>query len=218
MAIVTFILGRSGTGKSTSIETLDPNSTVILNVLGKALPFKGYKGKYTPLVRKELTGNLFSSDQASHIKTAVNHINDDRPDIKVIVIDDFHYIMSNHYFSRANESGYNKFVQIGAETVELLNLFNKCRDDLYFFLMWHSELSSDGTYNCKTIGKMIEEKDTPEGRATVVLHTEVRDKKYRFLTNTDGVKSAKSPAGMFIDMYIPNDLQMVINAMNEYYN
>ena len=41
MANCVIILGKSGTGKSTSIKTLDPKETVILNVLGKKLPFKG---------------------------------------------------------------------------------------------------------------------------------------------------------------------------------
>ena len=41
MANVSVILGKSGTGKSTSIKTLDPNETIIINVLGKRLPFKG---------------------------------------------------------------------------------------------------------------------------------------------------------------------------------
>ena len=43
------IVGKSGTGKSTSIgnipelgiEGLDPKTTVIINVAGKSLPFRG---------------------------------------------------------------------------------------------------------------------------------------------------------------------------------
>ncbi len=217
MSIVTFILGKSGTGKSTSIETLDPSTTAIINVLGKALPFRGYKAKYTPISRKDLTGNMFSGDKAIHIKAVVDHIDKQRPEIKVIIIDDFHYIMSNHFFSRASETGFLKFTQIGAEIVDLLNQFSSCREDLYFFLLWHSELASDGTYNCKTIGKMLDEKDTPEGRCTLVLHTDIRDGQYRFLTQNDGLKAAKTPKDMFIDKYIPNDLKMVVEAMDEYY-
>ena len=40
MANAVIILGKSGTGKSSSIKTLNPKDTVILNVLGKKLPFK----------------------------------------------------------------------------------------------------------------------------------------------------------------------------------
>lgn len=41
MANAIILLGKSGTGKSSSIKGLDSKSTVILNVLGKKLPFKG---------------------------------------------------------------------------------------------------------------------------------------------------------------------------------
>ena len=41
------ILGKSGTGKSTSIKSLDPKETVIINPLGKKLPFKGSSSLYS---------------------------------------------------------------------------------------------------------------------------------------------------------------------------
>ena len=41
MANCCIILGKSGTGKSTSIKGLDPKETIVINVLGKRLPFKG---------------------------------------------------------------------------------------------------------------------------------------------------------------------------------
>ena len=40
------LLGKSGTGKSTSIKGLDPKETVVINVLGKRLPFKGSNSLY----------------------------------------------------------------------------------------------------------------------------------------------------------------------------
>ena len=40
MANVVLIMGKSGSGKSSSIKTLDPKETVIFNVLKKKLPFK----------------------------------------------------------------------------------------------------------------------------------------------------------------------------------
>ena len=36
-------------------------------------------------------------------------------------------------------------------------------------------------------------------------------------TNSDGVTSAKTPLGMFKNLYIPNDLNTVINSLEEYY-
>ena len=45
MANLIMILGESGTGKSTSIENLDPKETFIIQVVNKPLPFRGYKSK-----------------------------------------------------------------------------------------------------------------------------------------------------------------------------
>lgn len=41
MAIVTMIIGQSGTGKSASLRNLDPEQTAVINVSGKPMPFRG---------------------------------------------------------------------------------------------------------------------------------------------------------------------------------
>ena len=46
MANIIMLLGKSSTGKSTSIKGLDPKETVVINVLGKRLPFKGSNALY----------------------------------------------------------------------------------------------------------------------------------------------------------------------------
>ena len=65
---------------------------------------------------------------------------------------------------------------------------------------------------------MLDEKITIEGMFTIVLHTQVMDGQYRFLTQNDGSHIAKSPQGMFEDRYIANDLSFVKDQMNVYYN
>ena len=47
MANICMILGKSGTGKSTSIKTLDPKETMVINTLKKRLPFKGSATMYS---------------------------------------------------------------------------------------------------------------------------------------------------------------------------
>lgn len=39
-----------------------------------------------------------------------------------------------------------------------------------------------------------------------------------FLTRNDGMSTVKAPKGMFADSRIPNDIQLVINAIEEYNN
>ena len=78
------IVGESGTGKSTSVRTLDPKETVIISCIGKPLPIRGWKKNYTPFKGKE--GNFFCSDISTKIIECMEHISGKRDDIKNIVI------------------------------------------------------------------------------------------------------------------------------------
>ena len=74
----------------------------------------------------------------------------------------------------------------------------------------------------KTIGKLLDEKVTLEGLFTVVLFTQVAKNKetntleYKFITQNDGTTTCKSPEGMFEELTIPNDLSLVIKAIDDY--
>jgi hypothetical protein len=62
-----------------------------------------------------------------------------------------------------------------------------------------------------------------EGLLTVCLYTNVEENKdgsatYSFVTNRYKKMPAKSPDGMFAEIKIPNDLQLVVNTVTEYYN
>ena len=81
----------------------------------------------------------------------------------------------------------------------------------------------DGTrfQRAKTLGKLINNNFTLEGLFTIVLFTEVKrtDSKteYCFLTNNRGDSTAKSPEEMFPET-IPNDLKLVADTINNYFN
>ena len=66
MANICLILGKTGTGKSTSIKGLNPKETVIFNVLKKRLPFKGSKSIYNEEKENYTGGNkLYVTQNAS---------------------------------------------------------------------------------------------------------------------------------------------------------
>lgn len=100
MANICLILGKSGTGKSSSIKTLNPKETVIFNVLKKRLPFKGSKSIYN-----EENKNLFNIDDYATITQYMQGINKNAQNIKNIVIDDSTYIMRKEYFKTAKITG-----------------------------------------------------------------------------------------------------------------
>ena len=224
MSEIIAVVGQTGTGKSTSIESLDPKETVVINVVGKPLPFRGWKQKYVSFTSEG--GNFYVSNDSAKIVKALEHISQKRPDIKIIVIDDFQYLMSSEFMNRSAEQGWQKFTDIGRHAWDVINTAKSLREDLKVFILSHDEVMAD-TYppkrKIKTIGKMLDEKVTLEGLFTVVLFTDVvKDQQsglldYRFITQNDGSTTSKSPKGMFEELTIPNDLSLVVKKINEYY-
>jgi hypothetical protein len=88
MAQSILIIAESGTGKSTSIENLNPTETFIINVANKPLPFKGWRSKYTLWSKDNPLGNMYDKSSVASIEACIKYVNDKRPDIKNLVIDD----------------------------------------------------------------------------------------------------------------------------------
>lgn len=225
MANVCMILGPSGTGKSTSIKGLDPKETVVLNVLRKRLPFKGSNNIYNAENK-----NLFPIDDYTQIVNLLETINKKAPHVKNVIIEDMTYIMRKEFFKRAKETGYGKFTEIAQHFQQVISTCENMRDDINVFFILHSEaIQSDKTtigYKVSTVGAMIDSQYNPVEVVPMVLYSAIKfdDKgnaSYGFYTHRcmEGTVEipAKSPDGLFEEDFIPNDLGLVIKAMNEYY-
>ena len=227
MAQGVLIIAESGAGKSTSIETLNPKETFIINVANKPLPFRGWKKKYNIWSKENPTGNMYDKSSPDGIEACIRYISEKRPEIKQIVIDDFQYMSSFEFFDKANEKGYEKFTQIGAHLARIARIPKDMRDDLIIFFLTHAEEATDmegkRKFNAKTIGKMFDEKLTLEGLFYIVLFGKAKKNKdseirYVFETQTNGENTCKSPRGMFPTFEIVNDLQLVTVAIKDYEN
>lgn len=220
------IIGNSGEGKSTSIKDLDPATTAIINVMGKPLPFKGWRKLYKPIDPANNEGNYHVTHKPDQIVKTLKYFSDKREDIKVVIIDDFQYIMSTEFMNRATEKGWEKFNEIGQNAWNVVYTAGNLRDDLKVIILAHDERVEENYVTkrkIKTIGKMLDDKVTLEGLFTVVLFTKVvvsdeGDPTFYFLTTIDGQSPAKSPIGMFEEKLIPNNLQYVVSKVEEYYN
>lgn len=226
MAQEILIIGESGSGKSTSLDKLDPKSTFIINVAKKPMPFKGWKSNYSKLSKDNPQGNYIESDKSSTIVQTMKHINENMPHVKTVVVDDFQYVMANEYMRRANERGFDKFTDIGLHAWEVANGGKNMRDDITFIMIGHAENATDLQGNrrlkFKTVGKLVDNVITMEGMFTVVLFTDVSTDpdgniNYQFITQSDGTTTCKSPRGMFDKYKIPNDISYVIKEINNYY-
>jgi hypothetical protein len=215
------IVGSTGTGKSTAIKHLDPKETYIINVAKKELPFKGSEKLYNTENK-----NYKEVDDANEISRLLKVISEKAPHIKNIVIEDSNYIMGFTMVAKATEVGFTKFSILAKDMVELFRTARTLRDEITVFYLTHPETIEDGGeiigYKIKTAGKLIDNQVLLEGLLTVCLYTLVEESKdggasYNFVTNRFRKLPAKSPDGMFDEVKIPNNLQIVVDKVNEYY-
>lgn len=216
------IVGATGTGKSTAIKHLNPKETYIINVAKKELPFKGSEKLYNTENK-----NYKEIDDANEITRLLRNISDKAPHIKNVVIEDSNYIMGFNIVSKATEVGYTKFSLMAKDMVDMFREARKLRDDITVFYLTHPETIEDGGdivgYKIKTAGKLIDNQVLLEGLLTVCLYTYVEENKdgtasYHLITNRFKKMPAKSPDGMFADLKIPNNLQLVVDTVKEYYS
>lgn len=200
MAILCMLYGQSGTGKSTSLRNFQMEDVSIINVSGKPMPFR----RKLPIVStdnyKQIIGGL--------------------PTIKTpsIVIDDATYLMVNAFMRNAKVQGYQKYTDMAYDFNSLIDAAQKLPDDKIVYFIGHSNQADDGREQFKTIGKMLDNYVTLEGKFTIVLKTVVKDGQYYFSTQNNGMDTVKSPMGMFEEELIPNDLKAVDDVIRKYYS
>lgn len=199
MAVLVMVYGQSGTGKSTSLRNFKNEDVAVVNVSGKPLPFRGDIKPY-------------NSDNYTKIMAAIKGT-----ERKSIVIDDATYLMVNEFMRTAKQTGYQKYTDMAVSFNQLIEFAASLPDDKIVYFMGHSDQADDGREHFKTIGKMLDNYVTVEGRFTIVLKTVVQDGKYMFATQNNGQDTVKSPMGMFDAALIDNDLKAVDDAIREYW-
>lgn len=119
---------------------------------------------------------------------------------------------------------------MAAHFQSIIQTAENMRNDLNIFLIMHCEdVISDNTivgYKPATVGKLIDNSYNPIEVVPILLFANVKYDEnknpiYGFYTHRclDGSIEipAKSPADMFEEDFIPNDLAIVVEAMKEYY-
>ena len=215
MAKVIGIMGESGSGKTTSMRNLDPNTSYYIDCDKKGLSWKGWREQYA---EKKL--NYWKTDFVETVDELFDKINSEEKfkKIKVVVVDTLNGLMVADEVRRMKEKGYDKWMDLAQCVWGLLDKAQGLRDDLTVIFVCHSQTQKeDDGYTftrIKTSGKKLD-KLSIETKLTTVLYATCKDGNYVFETHANK-STAKSPLGAFEQNEIPNDITKVLDALKDY--
>lgn len=205
MATPVLIIGKSGSGKSTSMRNCAGNPDWnLVRVLNKPLPFKGKVDGWN------------TDDYQTVMKCLA------QSKAKNIVLDDAGYLITNMFMTKHSSAGagngvFTLYNQIGDHFWNLIQYIIKLPEDKIVYVIMHEDTNDFGQIKPKTIGKLLDEKVCIEGMFTIVLRCIEESGKHLFVTQSADGAVSKSPIGMFEDLTIDNDLLIVEKAIREYY-
>lgn len=211
MSTATLILGESGSGKSTSLRNLKASETLLIQAVRKPLPFRSKEWREWHKTNAP-AGNIWVLDQSHDIVAAMS-----KTKRKIIVLDDFQYVLANEYMRRSEQTGFQKFSDIGRHAWDILTAASSLAADVRVYILAHTDTDDTGRVKAKTIGKLLDEKICVEGMFSVVMRTSVINGQYLLSTRNNGQDTVKTPIGLFEDDHIDNDLAAIDAAIVDYY-
>lgn len=215
MSHVVCIAGESGTGKTTSMRNLDPQTTLYIDCDKKGLSWKGWKKDFN-----KQNKNYLVTDFPQVALQALRKVNEQEnmKHIKVIVVDTINGLMVADEMRRAKEKGYDKWQDLAQSIYDLIDYSLTMRDDVTIVFVAHTQTDYDENgymfTRIKTSGRKLA-KITLESKFSTVLLSKCVDGRYVFETQAN-LSTAKSPMGAFADREIDNDITAAIEALQEF--
>ena len=221
MARPILVYGQPAAGKSFALKTLNPDTTIILDVDCKgALPWRGFKKHYNREKK-----NFFSVDTLTQILDAIKKIStaDSYKHISVIAIDGFNNALANEqafYDDWHNpKNPYEKYAELAKKTKRIIKLAQNMREDLTVIFTAHVECADSYTPgdvdHLLTPGKQLKDKFRIEGSFLYVFYAKIDKDGNHFFETDPNNSTARSPQDCFPPT-IPNDFQFIIDTINAY--
>lgn len=238
------IVGEEGTGKTTALRKLDPTKTFVIKPNNKPFPWSGWRKDYKAVQTKKNAEGKITAWKGNYVqistlkevalwskRATLKKDKEGNPVFSNVVIEDITHLFNNEIlndeFMGRKEGGEAraKWNEFGKNVLDwLIRPQSKIdREDYTCFMFFHSE-EYEGTtgpaYRLKvsgSISKGIPSYFTYFFYTKVYSPEDVEEKadRYRFVTNRDGYRPAKSSDGVF-PLEIPNDLQMVRDRILAY--
>ena len=226
MSRVIGLMGESGAGKTTAMRNLPKDQTFYIDCDKKGLNWKGWKKDFINVMEQKPEagrGCYYKTDSFSIVSGLLRKINeqDNMKHIKYVVIDTLNGLMvAEEMKILAMQSGDKRsaWSDLAQNGWAIINQALELREDLTVIILCHSETISDENgivrTRIKTNGRKLE-KLVLESKMTTVIWAVRQDGKYKFILSADG-STCKVPMGSFEGDECPNDIMIVLKALEEY--
>lgn len=126
MSKVICIAGESGSGKTTSMRNLDPETTMYIDCDKKGLSWKGWRSQYNGDKK-----NYLKTDFPQVALQALKKIDKEEQyrHIRVVVVDTINGLMIADEMRRCKEKGYDKWQDLAQSIYDLIDYALTMRDD-----------------------------------------------------------------------------------------
>ena len=193
------LIGKSGSGKSTSLRNFKKDEIAVVNVLGKPLPFK----------------TDINAPKCDNYDTILKSIA--KTERKTIVIDDANYLITNEFMNKTSVKGFDKYNELANNFWNLINGIKNIEGGKTVYLIMHEDTDENGNVKPKTIGKLLDDKVNIQGMFTICIRSMFENGNYIFRLKTNGQDCVKTPFGMFENEEMENDLKEFDKVVREYY-
>jgi hypothetical protein len=220
MAEVALYIGESGCGKSTALRNLDPKKTVIISPNAKSLPF--------PKGPEYVVGqNLIQTKELDEVAEVIKIISDNMANVNLVVLEDFTHMFNARIFSpkflarKTGGDAFQRWNDFGASVFDAIIAHQlEWRKDLIVLILHHVELKETGTIGFKSSGKLLDNTIVVPSYVNYQFHgftvgQEDGSVSYKIRTQTDGIRDAKTPPGLF-EKVVPNDIAPLMDKMRKY--
>lgn len=140
MGIGVLIIGKSGSGKSTSLRNFKSDEVGIINVIAKPLPFKNVNGLKT-----------VDTDNYADVKKVI-----EGSKTPSIVIDDAGYLITNQFMRKHSNAGggnavFSLYNDIADSFWNLTEQIKKLPNNKIVYILMHEDKNDFGDIKPKTI-------------------------------------------------------------------
>jgi len=228
------ILGRSGSGKTSSMRNLDPVKTGIINCDKQELPFvkDGYETILNENGKPDLVVSNYVETGKPRSVIATLKAWEQRDDLDTIVIDTITHLMTSFYITDALGKDYGGYKELATSFWNIMDAIRDLRKNVIVYGHIKEEFNEYGDkfFGMRTHGKMIKEME-PESFFNILMLSEVTsiegEISWIFRTFPENpAEKVKTPSkfgedGKVIkafEKYEDNDVAAIFAKLNKFYN